>query len=227
VKGVLFDLDGTLIDSALDIADSCNRIAQAHGYNPLPLTNLHPLVGRGSRGMMARITDLEETSETVMQLRLEVLALYAESGYPNTRLFPGLRPLIQALNNSSILWGVVTSKPRRHSLQILGRDEDLASFRILISLDDVSAIKPAPDGLLLALDRLNLKPEDVVFVGDNRVDMLAARRARVPSVGVGYGYCSEEDHPLNFDPDYYAQAPQDLTLLLAGLSNGQIELSGH
>ena len=223
-KAVLFDLDGTLIDSAYDIGAVCNLVAKQYGYAPMAMTDIRPFVGQGSWGVLAAITGLDSTNQHLAQMREEVLKLYAQSQYTHTALFPELRPMLQQLNNAGIVWGIVTSKPRIPSMAIIERDLDMAFCHTLVSRDDVVAIKPEPEGLLLAIHQLQLERRDTLYVGDNFVDVLAARSAGMPCVAVGYGYCLVAESPIQYDPDYYAHTPQDLAYILPALLQSRLSL---
>ncbi len=206
---VLFDLDGTLLDSAPDFIATANAMRQARGLLPMALEQLRPVVSKGSRAMLAEaFSDLpaDEREALVPKFLRTYEALIGQ----HASLFEGVAELLQALEQGGSRWGIVTNKPEylaRLILPQLGWEQRCA---VLIGGDTLAERKPHPLPLLEAACRLDTAPGACVYVGDDERDILAARAAGMPSVAALWGYRLDSDDPLTWQADRICEYPQQL-----------------
>ncbi len=208
-KVVLFDLDGTLLDSAPDMLATVNAMRAAHGELAMLLPELRPHVSKGSRAMLAAaFPDIDkETRETWVPEFLERYeAALATHGAP----FDGVEALLAAIEGDGACWGIVTNKPEvlaRQLMPLLGWESRCA---ILIGGDTLPARKPDPLPLTHAAEVLGVSPADCVYVGDDERDIIAARAAGMPSIIALWGYRLADDVPAEWGGDAMFDSPLEL-----------------
>jgi 2-phosphoglycolate phosphatase len=188
---VLFDLDGTLIDSAPDLAAAANWLRGLHGLEALPYEALRPMVGAGARGMVGAAFGIGPGDPAFEGLRDQFLARYAEVLLERTAVFAEMGALLQALEARQLPWGVVTNKARRFTepvLRGLGLDQRAA---VVICGDTTPHAKPHPEPLFEAARRLGLEPRHCAYVGDDARDIAAGRAAGMRTVAAGWGYLGQ------------------------------------
>ncbi|MGO1430489.1 MAG: HAD-IA family hydrolase [Halomonas sp.] len=199
-QAILFDLDGTLVDTAPDLANATNALRLYHGLAPLPYEVIRRQVSNGGSALVTLALGLEATADGHAQARQYLLDAYVQAVAVHSRVFSPLDVWLDEWHSDQRLWGIVTNKPRRYTLPLL---EALAlQPGALLCADDLSVRKPAPEPLWEAARRLNVTPEQCWYVGDHARDIEAAIAAGMTAVAVGYGYISEEDN--------YRQWPADL-----------------
>lgn len=206
---ILFDLDGTLLDSAPDMVATLNRMRIARGRSPLPLEAVRPHVSKGARAMSAAAFP-ELGGDVPAELIREFLATYQEELGRHGAPFEGIEALLHAIEEDGARWGIVTNKPEylaRELLPMLGWDTRSA---ILIGGDTLAERKPHPLPLLHAARVLAVKPGDCAYVGDDERDIQAARAAGMPSVAVLWGYRLEDDAPASWRADVMVETPAEL-----------------
>jgi phosphoglycolate phosphatase len=214
VQAVLFDLDGTLADTAADLASAVNTQRQARHLAPLPLSELRPLVSQGARGMLRAGFGLVPDSSGYAVLREEFLSLYAANLCRETALFPGMEGLLAALERDGLRWGVVTNKHARFSEPLMAALGLGTRAACIVSGDTCARAKPHPDPLLEAARRLALDPAACMYVGDDERDVQAARAAGMRSVVALYGYLGDGNAPQLWGGDHAIERPLDLLNLL-------------
>lgn len=190
-SAVLFDLDGTLVDTAPDLAVATNALRQHHGLTPLPFATIRTQVSNGGNALvsLALGSDLSVTHQS--EARQFLLDAYEASVAVHSRLFSPLDEWLHAWQRQERLWGIVTNKPRRYTMPLL---EALSlAPGVLLCADDLTAKKPDPMPLLEAARRLGVNPQDCWYIGDHLRDMQAARAAGMTAVAVGYGYIAKGD----------------------------------
>ena len=193
-RAVLFDFDGTLADTAPDLAAAVNRMRVEQGHEPMPLERLRPFASAGARGLLQAAFGIKPDDAEYKAMREEFLDLYAQSCCEKTRLFPGIAELLAALRERDIRWGVVTNKATRFTESIL---LSLKLKRDCVACGDTTPhLKPHPASLLHAADRLNLPAASCWYLGDDLRDMQAARAAGMRAVAVDWGY----HHPESGGP---------------------------
>jgi N-acetyl-D-muramate 6-phosphate phosphatase len=215
VRAVLFDLDGTLIDSAPDLAGTGNDMREARGLPRLPLEHFRPMVGAGARGMVGRALDAGPHDERFASLRDEFLQRYEARMTRETRLFPAMRPVLDGLRSLRLPWGIVTNKAARFTeplVQALGLHREAAT---VVCGDTTAHSKPHPEPLLEAARRLALAPEQCVYVGDDLRDVQAGRAAGMATIAVAWGYLGIGEAIEAWGADHIVQTPADLLKLLA------------
>ena len=208
-RGVLFDLDGTLLDSAPDMLATVNRMRQARGRAPMVLEAIRPHVSRGARAMSAAAFP-DVPPEDVPGLVPEFLAIYGEELGRHGRPFDGIEAMLAALEADGVRWGIVTNKPERLArdlLPMLGWDRRSA---VLVGGDSLAERKPHPLPLLHAAQAIGIAPSACAYVGDDRRDIDAARAAGMASVVALWGYRLDDDDPVAWQGDAMIHAPEAL-----------------
>lgn len=188
LQAVLFDLDGTLIDSAPDLAGAANELRAAHGLQALPYETFRPMVGAGARGMIGVAFDIGPQHERFAQLRDEFLLRYEQRMMQQTRVFDAVLPVLAALESCNHPWGIVTNKATRFTeplVRALGLHSRAAT---VIAGDTTPHSKPHPAPLLEAARRVGLEPSQCMYVGDDVRDVQAGRAAGMTTVIAAWGY---------------------------------------
>lgn len=215
VNAVLFDLDGTLIDSAPDLAGAGNDMRVARGLPVLPLEHFRPMVGSGARGMVYRALRVLPEDAGFSALRDEFLLRYEGRMTRDTRVFPELLPVLAALRLRAVPWGIVTNKASRFSVPLVGAFGALADAATLVSGDTMPHAKPHPAPLLEAARRLRVEPERCLYVGDDLRDVQAGCAAGMATVAVRWGYLGVGEPIDAWGADHVIESPGDLLKLLA------------
>lgn len=207
---VLFDLDGTLVDTAEDLGAAVNRCQTLRGLPPTPLEDLRPWTSHGARGLIQRAFGIEPGDAGYEELRAEFLDHYAEAVCVHSRLYPGVEPTLQAIEASGRRWGVVTNKPARFTEPLLRALGLQARAACAVSGDTVARPKPDPAPILYALDVCGVPASECVYVGDDPRDVQAGRAAGVRTAAAAYGYLGGADDVAAWGADRVIQRPQDV-----------------
>ena len=213
-QAVLFDLDGTLADTAPDLAGALNRMRVSRGHPALPLDVLRPVASAGARGMLKVGLDLTPEHPQFESARQEFLDNYAACLDDATCLFDGVDALLHALEARGLRWGVVTNKPERFTAPVIAGLGLGSRCAVSISGDTTAHPKPHPEPLFEACRRLGLAPGQAVYVGDDLRDIQSARAAGMPSVAAAWGYLGDGPAIEAWQADVILQQPSDLTALL-------------
>lgn len=213
-EGVFFDLDGTLADTAPDLARAANRLLSDHGCSPMALADLRPYVSSGARGMLKAAFGITPEDPQFPALCEQFLAHYAAALCVDTRLFEGMPELLEALEAAAIPWGIITNKQSRFTDPLVTALSLHARACCVISGDTAARAKPAPDPLLLACERAGLSPGKCIYVGDDQRDIIAGKAAGMRTVAVAYGYLGVE-HPIEtWGADAVVHSPAELAQLI-------------
>ncbi len=216
VKAVLFDLDGTLVDTAPDLGGALNLLLRRYDKPELPLSRSRPLVSMGARGMLEIGFGLTPIHAEYEAMKTEYLALYEANLCRDTRLFDGMQNLLTTLEQRAIPWGIVTNKHSRFTLPLLAALNLDRRAQCIISGDSVAQPKPHPGGLLAAADVLSVTPStDIVYVGDDERDIQAALAAKMTPVVARYGYLGNGNPPTKWGAKLYIDYPLELLQTLA------------
>ena len=206
---VLFDLDGTLLDSAPDMAATVNRMRAARGRPPMPLEALRPHVSKGSRAMSAAAFP-ELGGEVPGEMIREFLDLYEQELGRHGEPFAGVAELLAAIEAAGSRWGIVTNKPEYLARQVLPKLGWDSRSAILIGGDSLPERKPHPLPLLHAAQAVGVDIADCAYVGDDERDIVAARAAGMHAVVALWGYRLPGDDPLAWGADAQAATASDL-----------------
>jgi 2-phosphoglycolate phosphatase len=214
VSAVLFDLDGTLADTAADLVNVLNLQRAARGLDALPLEFLRPVVSQGARGLLRKGFAVTPEDQDYDVMREEFLALYARNLCIQSRLFDGIPALLDALDARGVAWGVVTNKLDRYTrplIEALGVGE---RARCVVSGDTCARAKPHPDPLLEAARRLRVDPSACVYLGDDERDVVAGLAAGMIPVVALYGYLGDGKPPSTWGTSHMIEHPAQLLHLL-------------
>jgi phosphoglycolate phosphatase len=211
---ILFDLDGTLVDTAHDLAYALNLQRARHGLAELPLDIIRPYASHGSKGLLAVGFDLTADDALFDKMRDEYLAIYDQVLTRKPILFDGISELLTTLEAKDIPWGVVTNKPRRFTQPLMHSIGLLTRAACVISGDDAPQPKPAPDTLLMACKQADIKAEQCWYVGDAERDIQAGKAAGMRTVVALYGYIADTDKPASWGADQSINEPLDLLALV-------------
>jgi N-acetyl-D-muramate 6-phosphate phosphatase len=213
-RAVLFDLDGTLIDSAPDLAGVGNDMRIARGLAPYPLAHFRAMVGSGARGMVGRAFGVGPQEEAFAGLRDEFLQRYEARMTQATRVFDGIAAVLDAFDARSLPWGIVTNKATRFADPLVRALGLLPRAAALVCGDTTPHAKPHPEPLLEAARRVGVDAGDCIYVGDDLRDVQAGRAAGMATVAVHWGYLGEGDAIETWGADHLAHTPADLLKLL-------------
>ena len=211
---ILFDLDGTLLDTAPDLGLALNMQRERHGLQALPQSEIRPYASHGSKGLLALGFDITPDDASFDAMRIEYLALYDEVFKRAPVLFEGMEQLLATIEARNLGWGVVTNKPRRFTeplLQAIGLYDRAVC---VVCCDDAERAKPYPDTLFLACDQARILPSSAIYIGDAERDIQAGRAAGMPTVVALYGYIDAADRPLEWGADYLVEHVRELFELI-------------
>jgi phosphoglycolate phosphatase len=201
VSAVLFDLDGTLADTAADLGNALNRVRADRGLAPLPLATLRPQASHGARGLLAAGFGIGKEHADFASLRDAFLAYYAEGLCEHTTLFPEADRVLAEIELRGLRWGIVTNKATRFTLPVIERLALAARAGAVICGDTTRESKPHPAPLLAGAAALAILPEQCVYVGDAERDIIAGRAACMHTLFAAYGYVGADETPSAWNAD--------------------------
>ena len=208
LRAVLFDLDGTLIDSAEDLAAAANAMRAARGLPPLPHGQYRPHGGSGARGMLSQAFAVGPGDAGYEELKHEFLDRYEGLMYDNTQPFPGIVPELAGLAAAGLAWGIVTNKAERFALPLT------AALRLgagtVVGGDTTGRTKPHPAPLLEAARRLGVAPQACLYVGDDERDVIAGRAAGMATAVAAWGYLGPQAEYRQWGADMELIKPGEL-----------------
>ena len=202
IRAVMFDLDGTLLDTAPDFVVVVNQLLEEHHLPPLAPEIIRASVSNGSKALIKIAFQINESHEQFEPLRQRLLELYLQHHSVYTRPFPGIVELIEKLAAHHIAWGIATNKPAAYTLPLMTDMNMQPPAASIICPDHVARAKPDPESLFLASKQLDCKPEEIVFVGDHKRDIDCGRGAGSITIAVSYGYLDDGDDINNWNADY-------------------------
>jgi N-acetyl-D-muramate 6-phosphate phosphatase len=213
-QAVLFDLDGTIADTAPDLVAAVNKMRHDRGLEMRPLETLRPLASAGARGLIGGAFEIGPEHPEFPAMRAEFLANYEADLCIETTLFPGIDTLLDQLDARGVRWGIVTNKVTRLAeplVALLGLDVRAAC---LVCGDTTPHSKPHPAPLLHAAELMEERPERVVYVGDDLRDVQAGFAAGMVTVAAAYGYCGIDLPPERWHADHVVETTVELQHLL-------------
>jgi len=201
-KLVLFDLDGTLIDTAPDFLYALNKILNNNGRDNITEEEIRFHISEGTSKMISTFFKIEQDDVNFKKYKNQFLSEYKLNLSKNSRLFDGMKSLIQYLDNNSIMYGVVTNKYFEYAEPIIKSFKELRNLKVIICPDHVSISKPNPEGILLACKKLDVAPDNTIYLGDHLNDLMAGQAAGTKVLGCLYGYSLDEkvlkSHSYNY-----------------------------
>ncbi len=215
IRAVLFDLDGTLVDSAPDLAGAADKMRLKRGLASLEYAKYRPLCGAGARGMLQVAFEIGPDHADYESLREEFFSNYQACMLDNTHAFEGVAPLIAALQTRGMRWGVVTNKSERFALPLTAAMPLFASSGVIVGGDTTPYSKPHPEPLLEAARRLGVSPELCLYVGDDERDIVAGKSAGMGTVAATYGYLGSASDVADWRADAQINSPIELLQLLS------------
>ena len=214
IKAVLFDLDGTLIDSAPDLGAAADQLRVARGMPSLPLSQYRPMAGAGARGMISVAFGLTPEDAEFAALRDEFFLNYEQCMTERTYAFEGVAELLDNLAARRLPWGVVTNKSARFTEPLTRAMPLFRSAATVISGDTTPYAKPHPEPLFEAGRRLAIAPSQCVYVGDDERDIQAGLAAGMLTVAASYGYLGARSDPATWGAHALIKSPAELLQLL-------------
>ena len=214
IEAVLFDLDGTLIDSAPDLGTAANMMRTARGLPTLPLERYRSMAGAGARGMIGIAFGTMPDHPDYEAMREEFFVNYENCMSERTGVFDGVVELVTRLRANGLAWGVVTNKSERFTVPLTRRMPLFASAGTVVSGDTTQHAKPHPAPLFEAARQLKVAPARCLYVGDDERDIVAGRAAGMGTVAAAYGYLGSNAEAHGWGADAKIDAPLELLTLL-------------
>ena len=214
ISTILFDLDGTLVDTAPDLGDALNIQLQRHGKAALSDAVIRPFASHGSRGLIGLGFGITPADADFSAMRDEYLNIYDTVFTRSPTLLPGIAELLQIIEGKGLTWGIVTNKPRRFTQRLIESMKLHERAACVVSGDDAPQPKPSPATLLMACEQVGVKPEHCVYVGDAERDIQAGKAAGMQTVVALFGYIDASDRPAEWGADAMIKTPKDLLNLL-------------
>lgn len=214
LRAVLFDMDGTLLDSAPDFVAISQTMRAERGLPPISDKLIRDQVSGGARAMVAANFAMNPEAEGFEALRLEFLERYQSHCAVLTRPFDGMHELLEDIEQAKLIWGVATNKPVRYAGPIMQQLGLAQRSAVLVCPDHVSRSKPDPEMILLACAKMGVEPAATLFIGDDERDIEAGRAAGCKTAAVTYGYIHPQDNPRNWGADVVVDHPLELRSVL-------------
>lgn len=206
---ILFDLDGTLLDSARDLHAAMNILLAEKSEPAIAFDEFRPVVSKGARAMLKQ--SFQSADESVRELLLpEFLAIYEQGLAEHSLVFEGINQVLEHIETHGSKWGIVTNKPFYLAEPLIEKLHWSTRSAILLGGDSLPKRKPEPDQLIYACDKMGIVAELCVYVGDDERDVIAANRAGMRSIGALWGYRPIDDLPEHWGANDLAEQPIDL-----------------
>ena len=206
----MFDLDGTLLDTAPDFVAIVNMLLQEHNRPPLAPEKIRACVSNGARALVATAFDIDETYPTFQALRLRLLELYIDHIAVFTKPFPGIENLLRQLAQHNIAWGIATNKPAIYTSAILLKLNLQPIPASVICPEHVKESKPSPESLFLAAEQIGCTTQEIIYIGDHQRDIECGKRAGSITVAAAYGYIDDEKNIAEWQADYRVEHADDI-----------------
>ncbi len=220
INTILFDLDGTLVDTAPDLGYALNIQLQRHGKPALTDATIRPFASHGSRGLIGLGFGITPADINFIAMRDEYLSIYDTVFTRSPALLPGIADLLQAIEHKGLNWGIVTNKPRRFTvglIESMGLNLHNRAACVVCG-DDAPQPKPSPATLLMACQQIGIAAENCMYVGDAERDVQAAKAAGIQAVVALFGYIDVSDKPAEWGADVLIETPDELLKVLDTLS---------
>jgi phosphoglycolate phosphatase len=214
IRGVLFDLDGTLIDSAPDLGAAADQMRVSRGLPSLPLDTYRPMAGAGARGMLGIAFGMTPDHADFAAMREEFFVNYERRMTELTYVFDGVTQLLDELKSRGLAWGVVTNKSMRFTGPLTQGMPLFSTASAVVGGDTTPHAKPHPEPLFEAARRLNIAPAHCVYVGDDERDVIAGKAAGMRTVAATYGYLGSNADTQLWGADAHIASPLELIALL-------------
>ena len=211
IKCLLFDLDGTLVDTADDLCNAMQVLLKQHGKPAVREDTFRNVVSHGSYAMICLAFQVERDSPEVEPLRAEFLKIYRQQLSAYSRLFDGMKEVLEACSAQGKRWGIITNKPEHLTLPLLERLAFPAPPATVVCGDTTAEPKPSPLPMLKALEDIGLEASQCIYYGDAERDIEAARNVNMPSVAVSWGYIQPEDDIQSWGADSVIDSASALT----------------
>lgn len=210
IRAVLFDLDGTLVDTAPDLLYALNQVRAEHALPPLPLSEFRSITNLGAKAMMKLGFGVDEDEHQYAYLRERFIAHYMHHVADSTQLFPQMDQVLHHLDQQKTPWGIVTNKTTKPTLELLKALNLLERAACVVCGDTLSTCKPDPAPILHACELIDHAPEQCLYVGDAPTDVIASKAAGTKSLVATYGYIHHLDDPKQWEADGYIDTPIEL-----------------
>ncbi len=209
-EAVLFDLDGTLADTAPDLGGALNALLREHGHGPLPLEQLRPHVSSGARGLIGAALGITPADAAYPALQQRFLAIYQESLCVGTRLFEGMGAHLDELEQRGIAWGIVTNKSQRFAIPLVEQLGLRQRSACIVCGDSARRAKPHGHPLQLASAVIGIAAANCIYVGDDERDVISGRSVGMRTVVAAWGYLGNERAPQEWGADAIAGSPGEI-----------------
>ena len=216
LKAVIFDLDGTLVDTADEFVPVVQTLRAEHGRDAMDPQRIRASVSNGARALVSLGLDMSEDAPEFESQRLRLLELYSDVLGSLAKPYPGIESLLRELEQRGVAWGISTNKPRQYTEPLLQRLAIQPQPGSVVCPDDVAERKPHPESLHLNCRELGCSPQEAIYVGDHLRDIEAGRRAGMYTIAAAYGYIEPGDDPNGWGADACVQCSTELLSFILG-----------
>lgn len=221
IKGVIFDLDGTLLDTIEDLTDALNVVIVNYGYPKKTIEEVSTVVGNGMRNLVKGVLPMDTSDEEIDTILEEYLAAYALNYQNKTRPYAGIIELVETLNSKGYLLAVISNKKQEYTSRLIASIFPDIPFVDVIGDTDGQPRKPDPTTTLMVIDAMMLAKTEVIFVGDSQQDIMTARHANIQSIAVTWGFRTQELLMVE-EPNYFAHTPSDIFEIISEINQNTV-----
>ncbi len=214
IKAVLFDLDGTLADTALDLGGALNTMLREQGLPEVSMDEIRPVASHGASGLLKLGMNLDKSDPNHARLRQQYLDTYETCFDKDTVLFEGIDDLVQTIHARGLKWGIITNKPHTFTHRLVPQLGFSVAPDVVVSGDTTAEAKPSTKPMFYACEQIDIAPEACLYVGDAERDMQAGKNAGMKTVLVSWGYIHADDKTEEWPADSVIDTPEQLLQLL-------------